>query len=545
MMDFRPLHFANRLHNINPYGDVGVCTLWARPDAVLSVLGQAGVDMAPAASRTAVVANFYGSGFSELIRNLLFNPQIAHLLILGPDLSGSGQDLECFLKLGVDPVTAFGQDKFLIRGTERRIAAGFDPALLVGSITVTRLAGKITSPEVAAGIDRFFSALPKRREPIRPRLEVPLPEYKPTYFPSNPIGHSIVAQRPLDAWEQVVQRLDRFGAPVELEGGKRRKELLNLKVVVMEPVAEPSDQLAARGFDLAAFERYQRDILDDSKPPQGIDYTYGNRLRRYFGGIDAIEWSSRRLRYDERSREIYITLWDNEQDGYCHKSSPCLVSLFFRLVQDRLTLTATYRAHNAMDAWLKNLYGLMAIQQAVAAGAGLVPGPITVISHSVSINLDYQDGLERIGAIVADARPDSEELDRTTGKAEFVADPCGAFVVSIDRDAGTIIADLTQDGDLLVRYTGRTAQDVERQIARDRSISLLSHALYVGRELARAEARLKGERANIIDGIRHEEVERIAKEIIRIGAGQQTCNSGTATRWTDAAALVREVGSKG
>ena len=54
---------------------------------------------------------------------------------------------------------------------------------------------------------------------------------------------------------------------------------------------------------------------------------------------------------------------------------PCLVSLYFRKFEGKLTLSATFRTHNAMDAYPMNLYGLMAIQSWVAKEAGLPPGP--------------------------------------------------------------------------------------------------------------------------------------------------------------------------
>ena len=65
---------------------------------------------------------------------------------------------------------------------------------------------------------------------------------------------------------------------------------------------------------------------------------------------------------------------------------PCLVSLFFRKFEGKLTLSATFRTHNAMDAYPMNLYGLMAIQGWVAKEAGLAPGALVVISHSLGLD---------------------------------------------------------------------------------------------------------------------------------------------------------------
>jgi len=43
---------------------------------------------------------------------------------------------------------------------------------------------------------------------------------------------------------------------------------------------------------------------------------------------------------------------------------------------------------------------------------------------------------------------------------------------------------------VIKEYRGSTSEAIERELARDEAISDISHALYVGRELARAENRL-------------------------------------------------------
>ena len=96
---------------------------------------------------------------------------------------------------------------------------------------------------------------------------------------------------------------------------------------------------------------------------------------------------------------------------------PCLVSLYFRKFEGKLTLSATFRTHNAMDAYPMNLYGLMAIQGWVAKEAGLNPGALVVISHSLGL--------------------DPKELDRALliiGQRPFKVrlDPMGYFRITLD-----------------------------------------------------------------------------------------------------------------
>ena len=88
-LKFEPLYFGDRLTVINPYGTIGVVTLWSKVDYVIERFRQAGVDLDPATSPIAVFGNLYGNGLREMLRNLLYNPQIQVLLICGNDRSGS------------------------------------------------------------------------------------------------------------------------------------------------------------------------------------------------------------------------------------------------------------------------------------------------------------------------------------------------------------------------------------------------------------------------------------------------------------------------
>ncbi|MBF0165589.1 MAG: hypothetical protein HQM01_13995, partial [Magnetococcales bacterium] len=163
---------------------------------------------------------------------------------------------------------------------------------------------------------------------------------------------------------------------------------------------------------------------------------------------------------------------------------PCLVSLFARRFEGLLTLTAQFRTHNALQAWLMNVHGLMAIQAFLCAESGLRSGALTVISHSISID-PGGGGLERARGI-----HDFRNREQNEGDG-FCQDPHGDFVISVDPDVGEIVVEHRFEGQRLHRYTGTSAEALERQLVRDCALSEIGHALYLGRELGRAEASLK------------------------------------------------------
>ena len=203
------------------------------------------------------------------------------------------------------------------------------------------------------------------------------------YFPSNPRGHLVVRDTIIEAWQEVLHLLSRFGRRVTLKKGDRL-ELQHVKVVVEKPQFESEEKLHAVNLDPQKLRRYQEDILRGELRPDET-YNYGHRLRTYFG-LDTLAACADRLKTDPEDRKAYVALWDTARDLTVKEGRPCLVSLFFRKFEGKLTLSATFRTHNAMDAYPMNLYGLMAIQAWVAERIGLPTGAIVVISHSLGLD---------------------------------------------------------------------------------------------------------------------------------------------------------------
>jgi thymidylate synthase len=514
-MEFIPLHFADRLTVINPQGTIGVVTLWSKVDYVIERFRQAGVDLDPATSPIAVFGTLYGNGLREMLRNLLYNPQIQTLLICGNDRSGSAKELINFFELGTEPVSnapirfittgpsvkssgrieyeshpvdfmeleyKFGNVPLRIKQTQRII----DPWVTretfeqLENNPILEQLGDPHKDETVNEIRKLFASFePPPIPKIYHLTKVPLPEVEVQYFPSNPRAHLVVQDTILDAWKDVLHLISRFGHRVNLKKGERL-ELQHVKVVVEKPQVESEDKLRAVNLDPDKLRRYQEEILSGQMRPDET-YNYGHRLRSYFN-IDTLAACADRLREDPEDRKSYVTLWDNPRDLGRVESRPCLVSLYFRKFEGKLTLSATFRTHNAMDAYPMNLYGLHAIQSWVAKEAGLKPGAIVVISHSLGL--------------------DPKELDRAlmiVGKRPFKVnlDPMGYFRITLDGKE--ILVEHRFEDVTLKEYRGKTAISLQYKIARDVALSDINHAIYLGRQLAKAEMALKEGREFVQD----------------------------------------------
>jgi thymidylate synthase len=499
-MEFIPLHFGDRLKIINPQGTIGVVTLWSKPDYVIERFREAGVDLDPATSPIAAFGTLYGNGLREMLRNLLYNPQIQTLLICGHDRSESRQELTNYFDKGLEIVQEANisylaehglvTNPYRIKGTRRIIDGLVQPELFknkpriewLGDPTKTMILGKADDAEILTRMRVFFRNFENLEGPSEEsikRMIRPLPQVETLYFPSNPRAQQIVQESPLDAWLELVFLITRFGRRVTLKKGERL-ELQNVKVVVEEPKPEDQSGLLAVNLDPGKIGTYYNKFLEgDLRSDEA--YNYGNRLKKHFD-LDAVEVLSDRLQADPEDRKCYFTLWDNKRDLNVKEGRPCFVSAFFRKFEDRLTLTATFRTHNAMDAWLLNLYGLMAFQEAVARKAGLTSGAITVISHSISI--------------------DPKELDRAlmvAGKRKWKMhlDPMGYFRITLDGKE--ILVEHRFEDVTLKEYRGKTAVSLQHQIARDVALSDINHAIYLGRQLAKAEMALKDGREFVQD----------------------------------------------
>ncbi|MCX8053192.1 MAG: thymidylate synthase [Armatimonadetes bacterium] len=462
---FVPLHFGHKLRIVNPRGRLGIITLWSKIDFVHDTLAELGTDLDPHTSKIAVIGNLYGNGIPHLLRNLLYNPQIRDLIICGADRSGSANDLAAFFDNGLEEAEIIGERVTRIRGTTHIIDDLVTPEKFAEKPRLFRF-GELRDKKSRFELYKFIQSFDPEPPISSKRIEIPLPEVHISRFPSEPRSHCIVKESPLDAWRELVFRLVRFGHLAHLRKGDRQ-ELQNVKVVILDPRPDDPGSLSKYNFAIDELIQYQQDMLNPDLPPDQ-SYTYGSRIREYFG-FDALSRFATRLRENPEDRDCYLALWDSRSDIDA-EDAPCLVSLFFRVFDAKLTLTATYRTHNALDAWLKNVYGLIKVQEIVANETGIEMGPLTVISHSISIDPARYEFARR----VAESKTLSIDID-----------PNGYFVISIDDETREIVAHhMSNEGIQLREYRSKKAERIQHEIARDCAISDINHAIYVGRQLA-------------------------------------------------------------
>ena len=324
---------------VNPQGNAGILTLWANPSSVANKLLQRFPRLFQQDSPLVALSSLYGLGLPQLLANLAYNPQIDTIAVTGNDLDSapSWTYLNNFLSQGIE--IPEGSDRRIGRiiGTEFPMDAQLSPEMF-SHLRVERfkptdlesLVNFATSPS-----DNTY----KPSESDRIKIELYEPEF--TDFPSDPTSHQVIAQKPLQAWMDLMHRIDRFGQNVQLEKGTRRA-LYNLDVHVQDPSADSDEDLRKLGFDPNEIRAYQSEILV-ANLPEGTDYNYGNRMRSNLG-FDSLETAIARLKADPLDRRAFIGLWDprtdlSETEGP-ESSVPCLTDIYLVNQSNSLMLTA-------------------------------------------------------------------------------------------------------------------------------------------------------------------------------------------------------------
>jgi thymidylate synthase len=251
-------------------------------------------------------------------------------------------------------------------------------------------------------------------------------------------------------------------------------------------------------IDRPFLEDYIPQMLEDAPYHEGIKYTYGQRMRSWFGR-DQIEQVITKLIKEIDAASAVINLWDSggniiaRPDGssdHEHSGSPCLNHLWLRVVDAELSLTATLRSNDMFGAWPANAMGLRALQQyirdaiAKRSNYDLTMGPLITISESAHLYDDTFDTADRIIAA---------HYARICNSRDYF-DPAGNFVIELTSDEHgekILVTQIPGSGKAVSYYSGHNALKLVREISAASPAITTEHIGYLGVELQKAVQCLK------------------------------------------------------
>jgi len=461
---------------------VGFCTVWNEPERAIR-------ECPDLLKRSAIVGTLYSrQGVNIILRNLALNPQIRSLYLWNHGtLSCSPFGIsgkEVLMKIWEHGIN----DKREIPGTDFKLEKEIDHNI-VNSIRENVKLKEVLSSDLNNEVKQFpeENASPYM-EPVR--FADAIPEEVET-FPSEKAGFLVRGKTVIDAWTRVVDRIMRYGTVKGTQYGSKQRELIGVTWVVENEDLEnpnmnvdwPEGLKKTTSLNKEAIEHY-RSIFLSPESPGGVSYTYGNRLMRYpnpNGPIDQIEeviLKELKLSPDTRRATATTMVPSIDKDS---KEPPCITQIQVLQNNGKLHFLVTVRSHDIFKAAIPNAFGLRALQARIAKEAGFEMGYLQITSQSAHIyESDWDDAKKLVRCAIWDRGPQGP-FDPSVS-----ADPRGLFVIST-KDNIISAYFKTPSGDDLMVIQGKTAIEINLQIANLELINRPDHLLDIGAELQKAE----------------------------------------------------------
>lgn len=496
--------------------NVAVTFLWTMRDAILPKLDK---------ENLAIATNFYTpSGLEGMIRNVLANPQIRYIIMLGEEYSSkegvksektAANAIRTFFEKGID---------------ENRKLQGFESAVNFDKNIPTEVINKVKDnirlidlnkemsnanfDEKIKKVNELLKTLPKKEsfsEPLTFNYEQ---SEKSFPYEGGPI--LVQGKNIPETWIEIMHNIYRYGKDnlMDVNTDRKVKEINNLTAVIHNPQDLSLDiNPFLVPLTKEKIEAYQKEILSPLLP-EGKAYTYGNKLRAYLFDnpelikklIDTEEYKDfefgkgkhldENIIYKEnyceinQIKDIIEAMKRNPYSKSCvaitwhvqdelmrkHKSSPCLVLLQPIIQDEKLNLTTYWRSHDMAQGWPENAYGISAIQKEIASALNINTGIMTMISSSAQIYKHYHTQIE-------------EMLKKFRKIKLDYYDPKGNYIIKV-KDRVIVEHTHPQTNNILEVFEGNTAKDIYLKIAERNNIKT-SHAIYLGEQLKIAEYCLK------------------------------------------------------
>ncbi len=431
---------------------IALITGWTKKEEIWQNLSQ------KSKQKISIIGQLYSKeGINFIIRNLFLNPKVNFLVVSGKDLSGSLKELKSFLA---------GKKKDFIHKeipSEKidEFVKYFSKHYLI--VEESELENTLTNLDL--------SKLPEKWTEKPVDFPAHLIE-KADSFPSEKVGFRIEGKKVAEVWLRLLDRIIKFGYEKMSSYGEKQKELINLTTIINDD--DPDDPFLPDFlyFNKEDLLNYYPQMMTD-KIFEGVEYTYGSRLRNH-KGINQIKGIIEELKRENFSRRAIAFTWDVEKD-HKNANSPCLDLVHALIQNNTVYLTAYLRSNDMYRAWPQNAYGLLKIQKEVAQALNMEIGKLIIISSSAHI---YERDFLEAQKIVKENKP----------KLECQMDPRGNFVIEVQGDE-IVARHVDEEGTFLQEFRGKSRREIKDKIFS--FISDMNHAIYLGEELLKAEQAIK------------------------------------------------------
>ena len=475
---FEPIYKASRLVIGNPESSIGIVSLWTKNKKLAEKLDP---------SKYAVIGQLFSAerGLDLFVRNMLANPGITNILVTGTDFSKSGIVLRDFFEKGFESgrTELTGREVWKVRSPHPGYIERDIPEEALNELRET------THVQFVEDIESFDFSSVNRPSMARTRQVFSKPESQAHSFVGEDSAYVVRHGKIAGAWLQILDTILKFGKRSDTHYDDYQKEILNLVSVITE---EDPDDFHIPDFlpcDRERVEKYIPKVTTDFRE-EGTSYTYGSRMRSWFGQ-DQVKEAVAKLLRERNSRAVVVNLWDSTKD-LTIGGSPCINHIWFRIKGGSLYMTVTIRSNDMFEAYPENAYGLRSLQDIVRKDLNqalrergldekIGLGELIINSQSAHI---YDDCFDSAREIVL------KNYGKYVKEPQFQQDSRGYFVISLQ--GGKIVAEHNSpDGELIGTYSGGSALEMRDILIAHGLVGNTAHAVYLGTELHKAEFALK------------------------------------------------------
>lgn len=211
-----------------------------------------------------------------------------------------------------------------------------------------------------------------------------------------------------NTWLKVLEKVYNEGEEVLDERGDKTVELMN----VISSFPNPFIKTGNIEYIPEYHNYWQRQKIQDyvkqfnSPEDGGFQYSYGQRIRNsnlhcnncensiLTETINQVEEVKRKLKENPMTRRATIVTWNPFIDN-TQKENPCMVTIDYKIRNNKLQTSAIWRSHCIAIAYYANMIGLAHQSKEIADKVGVELGDFTIQSISAHIRKTDFDEVEK------------------------------------------------------------------------------------------------------------------------------------------------------
>jgi thymidylate synthase len=210
----------------------------------------------------------------------------------------------------------------------------------------------------------------------------------------------IIKDSTIEAWKATLKEVLENGKDIIDNDLRHSKEIINIVITIKnsDDITSPIEQMKSLKQWVYPELDELEDVIFKKETSSSYYYTYGARIFNFANNKDQVEeFIIPLLKANPNTRRAIIVLYQPLSDSKVSaRESPCLISLYFKIIDKKLTVTAMIRSNDMFIGWPANAYHVYLLQKYVASKLGLELGSLTTISHSAHVFMEYKEEIEEL-----------------------------------------------------------------------------------------------------------------------------------------------------